>query len=212
MLVLPLPAGGYNNHWTRNIIATAEAMIQADLEAEAIAYVSKAVAAKPDETDLLFTLGSAHERAGNHDAAEKAFLRLLEKHPDHAATLNYLGYMWAESGRNLEKAHEMLVRAVTQEPKNGAYVDSLGWVYFRLGNLELAEKYLTDATSLVPRDDPLVHPSVEPDRVAARAEGQPVEIDPRAHWLPPLATPDNSGPSGTGRAERPGSAVSLRPG
>jgi predicted Zn-dependent protease len=137
---------------TRNTIATAEAMIQAGLEAEAIAYVSKAVAAKPDETDLLFTLGSAHERAGNHDAAEKAFLRLLEKHPDHAATLNYLGYMWADNNVNLEQAAEMLTRAVSQEPRNGAYVDSLGWVYFRQGKLDLAEKYLTDAARLLPRD------------------------------------------------------------
>jgi Flp pilus assembly protein TadD len=45
----------------------------------------------------------------------------------------------------------MLVRAVGHEPTNGAYVDSLGWVYFRLGNLDLAEKYLTDATA-APRD------------------------------------------------------------
>jgi len=46
----------------------------------------------------------------------------------------------------------MLVKAVTQDPRNGAYVDSLGWVYFRQGKLELAEKYLTDATKLMPRD------------------------------------------------------------
>jgi Flp pilus assembly protein TadD len=60
--------------------------------------------------------------------------------------------MWAEGGVNLERAHEMLTRAVGQEPNNGAYVDSLGWVYFQLGNLELAEKYLTDAVQLLPRD------------------------------------------------------------
>jgi tetratricopeptide (TPR) repeat protein len=77
---------------------------------------------------------------------------VLDKNADHAPTLNYLGYMWAESGVNLEKAHEMLTRAVGQEPNNGAYVDSLGWVYFRLGQLDLAEKYLVDATKLLPRD------------------------------------------------------------
>ena len=60
--------------------------------------------------------------------------------------------MWADSGVNLERAAEMLVKAVAQEPRNGAYVDSLGWVYFRQGKLELAEKYLTDATKLMPRD------------------------------------------------------------
>src|SRR5687768_10705927 len=60
--------------------------------------------------------------------------------------------MWAENGVNLERAQEMLTRAVGQDPDNGAYIDSLGWVYFRLGQLDLAEKYLTDATRLMPRD------------------------------------------------------------
>ena len=69
-----------------------------------------------------------------------------------APTLNYLGYMWAESGTNLDRAEEMLTRAVGQEPENGAYVDSLGWVYFRQGKLDEAEKYLSDAVRLMPRD------------------------------------------------------------
>ena len=60
--------------------------------------------------------------------------------------------MWAESGTNLERAAEMLKKAVAAEPRNGAYLDSLGWVYFRQGNLDLAEKYLTDASHLLPRD------------------------------------------------------------
>jgi tetratricopeptide (TPR) repeat protein len=137
---------------TRNTIAAAEAYVSAGDNAGAIALIKAASGAKPDDVDLRFQLGSLHERAGEHEAAEKIFLELLAKDPEHAPSLNYLGYMWAESGKNLERAHEMLVRAVGKEPTNGAYVDSLGWVYFRLGNLELAEKYLTDATNLLPRD------------------------------------------------------------
>ena len=137
---------------TRNVIATAEALIGAGQPTEAIAYVTKALESKPDDIDLLFELGSAYERSGDHANAEKAFLRVLEKDPEHAPTLNYLGYMWADANRNLERAAEMLVRAVRQEPRNGAYVDSLGWVYFRLGKLDLAEKHLRDAARLLPRD------------------------------------------------------------
>jgi len=137
---------------SRNAIAAAEAYVQAGDTAAAVAHIKAAVGARPDDVDVQFELGSVLERSGDHAGAEQAFTALLAKNPEHAPTLNYLGYMWAESGKNLEKAHEMLVRAVTQEPTNGAYVDSLGWVYFRLGNLELAEKYLIDATSLVPRD------------------------------------------------------------
>jgi predicted Zn-dependent protease len=137
---------------TRNTIAASEAYVQAGDHAAAVALMKAAAGAKPDELDLQFQLGSLYERAGDSKAAEETFLALLKKEPEHAPSLNYLGYMWAEAGKNLDQAHEMLVRAVGQEPNNGAYIDSLGWVYFRLGNLELAEKYLTDATRLIPRD------------------------------------------------------------
>ncbi|HEV7921135.1 MAG TPA: tetratricopeptide repeat protein [Thermoanaerobaculia bacterium] len=136
----------------RNAISSAEAFIAAGDFKQAIVLMNEALRAKPDEIDLRFELGSAYERGGDSKAAEKIFLEILGKNPEHAATLNYLGYMWAESNVNLERAAEMLNQAVTQEPHNGAYIDSLGWVYFRQGKLDLAEKYLTDATRLLPRD------------------------------------------------------------
>lgn len=136
----------------RNVIATSEALVQAEEYAAATSLLSEAITTKPDEIDLRFQLGSAHERAGDRAAAERAFLDLLEKEPEHAPTLNYLGYMWAEAGTNLDRAADMLTRAVRQEPRNGAYIDSLGWVYFQQGKLDLAEKHLKDAVRLVPRD------------------------------------------------------------
>ena len=141
---------------TRNAITAAEAYVTAGDAPAAVALMKSAAAAKPEEVDLQFELGSVQDRAGDRAGAEKTFLAVLEKNENHAPTLNYLGYMWAEKGEHLEQAHEMLTRAVGQEPDNGAYVDSLGWVYFRLGKLDLAEKYLTDATRLLPRD-PTVH-------------------------------------------------------
>lgn len=141
---------------TRNTIASAEALIQAGDSAAALSMLHDALKSKPEEVDLQFELGSAYERAGDHTGAERAFLSILGKNPEHAATLNYLGYMWADSNTNLDRAADMLSRAVKQEPHNGAYVDSLGWVYFRQGKLDLAEKYLSDAARLLPRD-PTVH-------------------------------------------------------
>ncbi|MDQ3282250.1 MAG: tetratricopeptide repeat protein [Acidobacteriota bacterium] len=137
---------------TRNAVSIAEAYLQAGEKTAAVGLIRTAIEASPEDLDLQFQLGSLLERAGDRKASEAAFLRILEKNPQHAPTLNYLGYMWAESGVNLDRAQEMLTRAVGQEPNNGAYVDSLGWVYFRIGNLELAEKYLTDATKLLPHD------------------------------------------------------------
>ena len=137
---------------TRNTIASAEALIQSDDPQAAVALINDALKTKPDDIDLQFELGSAYERAGDHASAEKEFLQILQNHPDHAQTLNYLGYMWADANQNLDRAVEMLTRAVKQEPRNGAYIDSLGWVYFRQGKLDLAERYLSDASRLLPRD------------------------------------------------------------
>jgi tetratricopeptide (TPR) repeat protein len=71
-------------------------------------------------------------------------------------TLNYLGYMLADKGLRLPEALDMIRKAVKAEPMNGAYLDSLGWVYFKMGDNEQAEEYLREA---VDRDqtDPTVH-------------------------------------------------------
>jgi len=137
---------------TRNVVAATEAYIQANDFTDAIALVKEALKNKPEELDLQFALGSAYERSGDKKAAEEIFLGILKAHPENAQTLNYLGYMWAETGTNLDRAVEMINKAVAAEPRNGAFVDSLGWVYFQKGNLDLAEKYLNDAAHLLPRD------------------------------------------------------------
>jgi tetratricopeptide (TPR) repeat protein len=137
---------------TRNTVTAAEAFIQAEDFPSAIVILRDAAKATPADVDLAFQLASAYERSGDHATAEKSFLSILEKNPEHAATLNYLGYMWADGNRNLDRAASMLERAVGQEPKNGAYLDSLGWAYYRQGKFDLALRFLTEATSLMPRD------------------------------------------------------------
>ena len=136
----------------RNTISAAEAYVQADQYDQAIGVVRDALRAKPDDVDLQFELGAALERSGDKASAEATFLAILDKHPENAGTMNYLGYMWAEQGVHLDRAAEMLNKAVTLEPGNGAYLDSLGWAYFRQGKLDLAEKYLNNAAQILPRD------------------------------------------------------------
>ena len=97
-------------------------------------------------------LAALLERAGDAAGAEKVFLKLLELRPNDAATLNYLGYMWADQGVQLERAKEMLERAVAREPRNAAYLDSLGWAYFRLGQMPEAERNLREAYRREPSD------------------------------------------------------------
>jgi tetratricopeptide (TPR) repeat protein len=81
-----------------------------------------------------FQFGSACERAGRIAEAEKHFEKTLKLSPDFAEALNYLGYMWAERGTNLDRAREMIERAVSLQPTNSAFLDSLGWVLFKQGH------------------------------------------------------------------------------
>ncbi|MEP7131657.1 MAG: tetratricopeptide repeat protein [Acidobacteriota bacterium] len=133
-------------------------MAAADAEARLKDYSGAAKLAReaaqrfPDSTEVQFRLASSLERAGTSAEAEKIFLHLLETKPNDAATQNYLGYMWADKGVHLEKAREMLEKAVAREPRNGAYRDSLGWAYFRLGNYAAAERNLQEAQRRDPDD------------------------------------------------------------
>jgi Flp pilus assembly protein TadD len=119
---------------------------------EAIPVLVELLDESPSAVDLRFWLGAAYERTGHYNEAETTFRALLEQRPDFHLALNYLGYMWADQGENLEEALKLIQRAVELEPDNGAYVDSLGWVYFRLGRTEEARVKLERAAELMPED------------------------------------------------------------
>jgi tetratricopeptide (TPR) repeat protein len=111
---------------------------------------------KEDRTYLLFLRGELAERQKHYEPAEQFFQQAWTWTPASAMTLNYLGYMMADKGTPLPEALKMIRKAVELEPMNGAYLDSLGWVYFKMGEYELAEENLRQA---VERDqtDPTVH-------------------------------------------------------
>lgn len=130
----------------------------------------------PDSSEALFRLGAALERTGATGEAEKTFQKLLKERPNDSATQNYLGYMWAEKGIRLEEARDLLEKAVAREPRNGAYLDSLGWVYFRLGRLEKAQTYLAQAKQREP-DDPTIE-----EHLGDLSERQGDVAKAIAHW------------------------------
>ena len=98
-----------------------------------------------EQRDLLFIRAAALERMGNVEESEELFRRLVDEEPDDANAANYLGYMWADREVNLDEALELIARAVALDPENSAYLDSLGWVHYRLGDTEQAEHWLRRA-------------------------------------------------------------------
>ena len=103
-------------------------------------------------SNLHRNLGITLEHLDQTQAAEKHLKTALEMNPDDAFALNYLGYWWADQGRNLDEAIALIERAVKLRPDSGHFVDSLGWVHFRLGDAKTAVQFLEQATELEPAD------------------------------------------------------------
>jgi tetratricopeptide (TPR) repeat protein len=158
------------------VLAAADVYARVKDFAGAARVARDASARFPESSEALFRLGAALERSGSTGEAEKTFQKLLEGRPNDSAAQNYLGYMWADRGIRLEEARDLLEKAVAREPRNGAYLDSLGWVYFRLGRLEKAEGYLAAAKERDP-DDPTIE-----EHLGDLSERQGDDQKAAAHW------------------------------
>ena len=109
----------------------------------------------PGEPGVSLDLGGCRERAGNVDGAVTAGREALRIAPDWAPALNFVGYILADHRRELPEARRLIERAVQKDPDNGAYVDSFGWVLYRLGDLAGAREQLERAVRLT-EGDPVV--------------------------------------------------------
>jgi len=109
-----------------------------------------------DKEGVWFMRGAMFERMKKLDRAEAEFRKVLKADPESAGAMNYIGYMLADANLRLDESLDLITKALDIEPGNGAYLDSLGWVQYRLGRLEDAEKNLRRALEKTPKD-PTVH-------------------------------------------------------
>jgi tetratricopeptide (TPR) repeat protein len=109
-----------------------------------------------DNWTLFYSRGVCNERLKDWPAAEADFKAALTLAPEESLVLNYLGYSWVDQGQNLKQAMDYIRKAVKLKPDDGYYVDSLGWAYYRLGNLPAAVENLERAVELKP-DDPIIN-------------------------------------------------------
>ncbi len=128
------------------ILATmANAYQRAKKSAQAQTVAETIVKQFPNDANAYFQEGSIYDKQKKFTEAEAAFRKSLEIEKDNPDVLNYLGYMLADRGVKLDEAIAMIQKAVDQAPTNGAFLDSLGWAYFRANKLDLAEEYLRKA-------------------------------------------------------------------
>jgi predicted Zn-dependent protease len=122
-------------------------------DAEAAARKAEMLPGEPRENESTwFLLGAIYERQKQFDKAEEQFKKVLNVNPKNAQVLNYYGYMLADRNQRLDEARDMIQRALDQEPFNGAFLDSLGWVYYKENKLDSAETSLRKAVEREPHD------------------------------------------------------------
>jgi tetratricopeptide (TPR) repeat protein len=126
-------------------IALSQLYADANRGAQAVKVLQDAQMKFPAESSLTFQLAAVLERQKKFAESEAVFRQLIAKEPEHAAALNYLGYMLADRGEKLDESVGLIRRALEIEPDNGSYLDSLGWAYFKIGKLDLAEQHLKRA-------------------------------------------------------------------
>ena len=124
-----------------------------DAYSRAIALIPKPT---KDNWALYYSRGVSNERLKDWPAAEADLKKALALSPEESVVLNYLGYSWVDQGMHLKTAMDYIRKAVKLKPEDGYYVDSLGWAYFRLGNLPAAVEQLERAVELRP-DDPVIN-------------------------------------------------------
>jgi tetratricopeptide (TPR) repeat protein len=118
----------------------------------AVAYLEGLLASAPEDDEILYNLGVVYGEKDRDEEALRYMELALEKNPDNADALNFIGYTWAEHGENLEQAEQYITRAMELRPDNGYIVDSLGWVYYMrarpmiaAGDVAGGRKWLTKA-------------------------------------------------------------------
>ncbi len=142
-------------------IALGDVTRQQEKYAEAIPSYDRALdllADAPPEARWfpLYARGISLERVGQFDRAEADLLAALEIRPDQASLLNYLGYSWIDRNQNLDRALDMIKRAVELSPGDGYILDSLAWAYFRLGRYQEAVAPMEQSIATMAAD-PLVN-------------------------------------------------------
>lgn len=136
---------------------------------------------------LLFTYASAFERVGDFNQSVANFERILKLSPDFHPALNYLGYMFADSGIYLPRAKDLIEKALAQDSTNPAYLDSYGWVLFKMGKLGEAEKYIRQALDLMDNPDVELY-----DHLAEIYYAQGRQEDARQIWQKALGMDPNN--------------------
>ncbi len=138
-------------------IIEGELLLEAKQPALALQLAESALESYPDDISLLYARAMAHEKLHDIAGLEKDLRRILEMEPDNAVALNALGYTLADRTDRYEEAYGLISRALTLKPTDAAFVDSMGWVQYRLLNYDEALRLLRQAHRDMPDHEVTAH-------------------------------------------------------
>lgn len=133
------------------MVAEAQLLRDAQRLPEALAVLDKGLQQYPEDTGLLYDHAMLAEQAGRFDLMETSLRNLIKLAPENQHAYNALGYSLADRNLRLPEAYTLLQQASNLAPEDPFIMDSMGWVYFRMGKLQEAEAYLRRAYAI--RDD-----------------------------------------------------------
>ncbi|MEM8783139.1 MAG: tetratricopeptide repeat protein [Planctomycetota bacterium] len=148
----------------RNGLIQWAAVVLQTMRTAPLEHAEAALRAVVDEVDLdppfrraaAYTLATAYEAAGRPDGTDALFEALLEAMPGDAELNNHVGYVWAYAGRRLEQAEALIADALEADKDQSAYLDSMGWVRYKRGDLAGAELWLRRAAAAPGGDNPVI--------------------------------------------------------
>ena len=127
------------------LLADAQILREANQPKEAFDLLAKALGDLPDNPDLLYDYAMLAEKIDRVDVLEISLKKLIKLRPDNAHAYNALGYSLADRNLRLGEARDLIDKALKLAPDDAFILDSMGWVYYRLGNSQEALKYLRRA-------------------------------------------------------------------
>jgi len=128
-----------------------------DWAGESLKAYDRGLTAFPQSFSLLYGRAMVHESEGQLGAMENDLRSILVQDPDHAATLNALGYTLTNHTQRYEEAADLIERALALSPGDPAILDSLGWVYYKLGQYDESEALLREAHQAFPDPEVAAH-------------------------------------------------------
>jgi tetratricopeptide (TPR) repeat protein len=139
------------------IVSEAELLREAGAHQKVFDLLSSGLKKLPDYPELLYDRAMAAEKIGKLDILEKDLRKLIQLEPNHAHAHNALGYSFAEHGNRLPEALELIEKAIKLSPEDPYIIDSLGWVHYRMGNLNKGVSYLKQAFMIKPDPEIAAH-------------------------------------------------------